>query len=445
VLNTLVVTAVNGNTYTYTLNGVEGTATSIEQLVIAAATYSDQVESVPGKQYDANYQLTYTNGEKIVESNIVSSKGLRTVVEVEKLYRSGTPDPENNASQELYTCNVRFKPVMQSNVANYVLWQNAEKSLIRVDQTDGKTFTLVTKDEQGNFNVPAGTVSPDNEGYITLRINTSLDKKARLYEMNKYQNKFTDGDLFFTIEVCATGGNSYGNYEQGSGFAGLDAEHVVLVNAELFKGVNKATGKYRAEISWSKNNNPAIDAEDYVYNEPDYYTVHRWLRTDGYKQYGVDNVPCGYSPIKTFYKGSDETGYEVAQTTEDAEGLKFVPDNMNNGSFSIIDFVNDSKNPTSDFPAMYYVKAHYKSPFNGKATFVNANGDLQNYMEKNSYVTSVTIGQITGVDEIETSQVVSVKYYNMMGIEVAQPEAGEIVVARTQYANGVVTSKVIKK
>lgn len=54
-------------------------------------------------------------------------------------------------------------------------------------------------------------------------------------------------------------------------------------------------------------------------------------------------------------------------------------------------------------------------------------------------------GIVTDIDCIDADkQVASVKYYNLMGVEF-EPQTGDIVVARTQYTDGTVTYKVIKK
>ena len=200
-----------------------------------------------------------------------------------------------------------------------------------------------------------------------------------------------------------------------------------------------------------------LDEDDYILGEPDYYTVYRTM-VDGTGKFE-------YEPITTRYIGHDgqeynpytgeteEAGFTEVDKTTDGSAYKFTTELIKKlaverpmEDFKVFDFIKlpdlsytTTEHVNSFFPAMYYVKAHYEKPFEAQ-TFI-----ARNYIEKNSNPTTTSLPIVTEIEDLQTSQVVSVKYYNMMGIEVAQPEAGEIVVARTQYANGVVTSKVIKK
>lgn len=464
VVKTVVITGKSGTRWTYTVDGKSTTSTisNIQTLLSIVSMYNDQVNSIPGKEYDSKYQLVYTSGNEVLRSNIVSSKGMHTDVKVNSLYRSGTPDPINNAKQELYTIEVYFKPIISNEVAHYNIWMNGAEAVMRVGQS-GTTFTLVGKDSQGNFNVPQGEIEPETDGYykgyLKVRINASIDKKACETEMHHHETEICENDLFFTIEVVTTGGNSYGNYDQAGDYQGLCTELVYNSSAVLYAGQagSSVEGIYRAQINWDRSFDPnMMDDDDYVAYEPDYFTVYRM---------NIANGETSYSPITAHYIGHDtdmvnpitgeleKAGFEILDQTLDGTPYKFTPElieemqNTRPEGFMVIDFVHAPNfRPAGElqYPAMYYVKAHYNSHFERqRSTFVST-ADLRNYKEKNSNPTSTNKTIVTGVNDIKTSEVVNVTYYNMMGIQVEHPQEGEVVVARTQFANGAVTSKVVK-
>lgn len=459
-VKTVTIKAINGSRWTFEENGKESTATiSTEQdLLNVVATHTDELQSKPGKDYDAQYQLVYTPVEgATLKSNTVTSKGMHTKVEVSPIYRSGTPDPTNNAEEELYAVHVRFEPIMDNNVAHYHIWQNGKEPIIRIAQS-GTTFTLVGKDANGNFNIPMGNIEPEADGYISYRTDASIKAKANATELKA--TGLSDDDLFYTVEVCTTGSNSYGNFDEGSNFKGNENELVYNAKAHIYalEGDNK-NGMYRAEITWTKPENLKIDDDDYVLDEPDYYTVHRYMVNS-------DNT-FEYEPLTKYYKGHEEpaehpdthevedAGFTVAGETKDGSAIKFTPELISKldkewwaTGFKVIDCLSvPGFKPSNgiEFPAMYYVKAHYENAVADKMTRSTFMSDKRNYIEKNSNPTTVLSPTITAVEDLNVSEVVSVKYYNLMGIEIMNPAAGEIVVARKQYANGIVSSKVIKK
>lgn len=466
VLNELVIKAINGTTYAYTLNGIELTSTwtQIENLLTTVANYLDKANLVPSKTFDARYILIYTTGDKEYKSNMITSRSMQTPVVAQKLYRSGTPDPEHNTKQELYTCRVNFKPVMDGSVAYYYIWKNAEERLMRVDHVNSETYAMVGKDANGNFNVPMGNISIDRDGYLEVRVDAAIDKHANDYEMSANQaeaqglsgfdleSPIDNGDLFFTVEVCTTGGNSYGNIDQNEAYNGDKAELVYNSKINVFTDNH---GNYRAEVNWDKIvSDEVLDEDDYVLGDPDYYTVYRgMINEDG---------DLEYTPITARYIGHDgeelnkitgeiePAGFTKVDETTDGSAYKFTPEmikeieNTRPEGFKVMDFIylpdfKANVNILNSFPAMYYVKANYEHPFEAQ-TFV-----ARNFVEKNSNPTNTSVPIVTAVEDIHTGEIVSVKYYNMLGIEVAQPEAGEVVVARTQYADGTMSSKVIRK
>lgn len=456
-VNTLKITGVNSGTYAYTLNGRAGSAkwTSIQQVLDLVAKYNDELKSIPGHIYDARYQLIYTSDNTDFCSNIVSAQGKRTDVEVKKIYRSGTPDPSQNATQELYTVDVRFKPILSDDIAHYHIWRNAEEKVVRIGQA-GTSFELVGKDEDGNFNIDLGPITPDEDGYITVHVDYAMDKHVCDYEEGRGQ-ALDENDLFFTVEVCTTGNNSYGNSDKATDFNGEPSELVLNTYGTFYVGDATRPGQYCAEISWDKiKNSDNLDGNDYVKDEPDYYTVYRC-------RVGSDK----FEPITKFFRGHnaryDESGklieageYTLVDQTTDGRPYKFTPAiieqvlrETGDENFYVVDFITDTKfvaTPSVTFPATYYVKAHYDSEFKTEEAqwITDDYNTIQNYVEKNSNPTHATTIIVTGVSEKTVSKVVSTTYYSIMGYPVAHPAQGQVVIAQSKHADGSTSAKVVK-
>ena len=226
---------------------------------------------------------------------------------------------------------------------------------------------------------------------------------------------------------------------------------------KTYNGEGSVAGYFRAEVAWKKMwNAEQLDDDDYIAGEPEYFTVHRQIHANG---------ETTYTPLTNFYVGHEsrefnkftgeyeDPGFMLYSTEDDGTPFRFTPaliaqlDEQLAVGFKVIDIFQLSNfSNAQQFPARYYVKAHYADDTAiramGRANFVNA--APRNYIEKNSNTTLINSPVVTAVDDINASEVVSVKYYNLMGVEVMNPAAGEIVIARKQYANGTSTSKVIK-
>ena len=480
-VNVVEITGINlaNGTISYKLTDKSGTTKTgtvdckddIQNLIDVVAKYTDDLELVPGKNFEAKYVLVFDakDGSKL-ESNEVESYTVNTDVNVKLLYRSGTPDPQNgkNADKELYTYDISFRPIADGNVAHYHIWKNAEEAIIRIGQPEVGKYTLVGKDDDGNFLVPLGDITPQQDGYIHYRANVALDKKANSGEYGEGEG-LEDNDAFFTVEVVMTKQNSYGCVDQADVFKGEKGELVVnmdgtnLIGGEGNKFVN---GEYRAMITWSKVNRTYAD-DDYVGLEPDYYTVYKKdLTVEGAEFEPITKYTYATEYIK------DENGQMIpsayteveptaAQTAADG-AFMFTPGFMTDevarlgtDAFYLADFISNKEfyNESKNFPAQYYVTAHYDSkvPTASKAprfTLADEAVELMhdNLVEKNSDVTNSTYNITTGVEEVNVdSEVVNTVYYNLQGVEVMNPAAGDIVVARYQHADGSITSKVIRK
>lgn len=468
-VNTLVITDIKTTTkygkttttYYYTLNGKSASKafTSMQDVLDLAAGYRDEVEATPGRQYDTKYQLVYTTTGDELRSNIVTAQSKRTDVQVIKSYRSGTPDPIKDAVEELYSLDVRFKPIMSDDIAHYYIWRNAEERVVRVGQA-GTQFTLVGRDENDNFNVDLGPIEPDQDGYITIHVDHSLAKHVCDYE-DGHGHALEANDLFFTVEVCTTGGNTYGNYDRPTDFQGDASELVLNSRGTFYAGDNTRPGQYCAEIAWDKiKNEDNLDASDYVAGQPDYYTVHR-------KRINENNE-VSFEPITKFFRGHNDRydaagnlieagNYELVDETTDGSAYKFTPELIDqvlfetgDPEFYVVDFITDKNfvpTATNVFPAVYYVKAHYESPFTYVGpSFYDDGTDtpVRNYIEKNSNPTHAASIIVTGVEEKHVSEIVSTEYYTLQGVKISNPAHGDIVVAKRHHADGTTSGRVVR-
>ncbi|MBQ0069240.1 MAG: hypothetical protein KBT09_05750, partial [Bacteroidales bacterium] len=316
-------------------------------------TVRDNSEVTPGTQFDAQYQLKYipVNNGTVLYSNVVDSYTMSTEVKTEALYRSGTPDPANNAAQELYTCRVKFKPLENNHIERYYIYKNASEVVASITQAEAMQ-------------------NKDSEGFFSIRFDEPLTKKA-----NKYENSSADfsqpvvfgDDLFFTVVVVDDRDNTYGNVDRDAQYTGSPAE---LVYNSTINAFTDHHGNFRAEINWNKiPSSQTVDADDYVLNDPDYYTVYRGIINE--------NGDTVYSPITARYIGHDKDlylpsgeldkgGFTKVDQTTDGSAYKFTKDLIKEieetriEGFKVFDFISlDNSNTPNSYPAMYYVKAHY--------------------------------------------------------------------------------------
>ena len=122
--------------------------------------------------------------------------------------------------------------------------------------------------------------------------------------------------------------------------------------------------------------------------------------------------------------------------------------------FVLLDFIKaDGFNPATagmEFPAEYYVTAHFAVPARSQVKGLRleavAPSFYKHFFMKNSERARRLTRVPTAIEDVAVdSEVVKTVYYNLQGIEVKEPAAGDIVVARYQHANGQFTSKVIRK
>ena len=465
-VNTLVITNIETKggktTYTYTINGETKTTSSwkdIQDLLDEVVTGTDEIHATPGSAYDVSYQVVMTRPDgSTKESNVIRTQGKRTDVAAEIIYRSGTPDPANNAAQELYTVNVAFRALDASagDLRHFNIWQNASNVIARVipPVTPESPYYFMGQDKTGAWTILLGSAFPDDFGYVNFTANVALDHKVYSGEgdYNSEKVAMSNDQLFFTVEIVNVDGTSYGNQDKAAPFQGEFEELIVNTWGTFYKGINALEGQYLAQIGWYKVDH-LFPEGDYV-QQPTYYTLYRRAYNE-----------TGFSPVSKYYRDNGSEYEDIPGTLAADGAYVFTPEFMraecggDEEGFIYYDPIVapefSEEMAGQKFPYVYYVVAHYTDVPNDdpdlpvRSYVARAQADHNHFWEKNSNVLTAlnvipTGSRPTGIDDIEIeSDVVSTTYYNLQGIEVREPAKGQYVVARYKHADGTVTSKVI--
>ena len=491
----------NGTAVTTTRQNTWQSEADIFNLILKDFKVTEELAT--GQNSNVKFQMVCIVGSAEYSSNIVSSRSNSYIdVQANILYRSGTPDPAHNAEKELYTVDVKFKPVNIGNLVCYNIWQNAEKKLVRVNAP----ASIGDKYEFTKDGVKVGETTLGTDGYVHYRAHVPLTKHVNAGE-GASGTPLTNQDIFFTVEVVtssvATGENTYGNSDKAVIFNGAKDELAVNMDCKFVAGdaaQESVAGKYRAQVSWDLTGKDVYisDAQGVDEAEVAFYTIHRKLHNETsfspVTKYNKHNPALNaYEQQSRVYDSASQTyiwkgitvmegeeqiiipGYvEVEGTLAGDGGIMITPEMISDfmetegrdfgliaeesetpDKFVLLDFITDKTfQPTEQvkFPAKYYVTAHYAVPNN-----VLTNGGIRlldntylpdNYIDNNSDMGESGSTITTAIKDIEDavdSEVVKTVYYNLQGIEVKEPAAGDIVVARYQHANGQFTSKVIRK
>lgn len=431
-----------GYSFDYTVNGEPRTWYGTEpptkqEFLDAVASCTDTFTAPVGYNNDAQYVLDYnpsypTRTSK--QSNKIDCLALRTTSVIENAYRSGTPDRIHNAAEELYSFDIKFKPIDNEAVNGYNVWCNANEIVARIAQTEDNRYVRMFKDNEGQWTIEGNEMSAGEDGMIAMHVDYASNQHVRENEFDDSESN--DLGVFYSVEVTTKNNATYGNEDMSSGFTGISSELVVNASAQFYKGNNIQTGNYRADITWEKIKNMTHVEDDLLLG----YTVYRWTMT------GETGEEPNYVPITKYITGSETTGFiTVGQSEDEATPYFFTPDVVATTGFLLVDFVNYPEWSINSFPAAYYVKAHFQNPV-AAPNFLKdeVNGD-QNVIEKNSNALFGREQIVTGIADINIvdSPVVEVNYYNMLGAKIANPDNGSVVIVEQSHANGKVTT--IKK
>lgn len=431
-------------TITYTVNGQSKTFSksnmTLQDLLTEIASVTDDVEATPGDEYEAKYQLAFTpaGATSPTNSNTVSCAGYRTDAQVALAYRSGTPDPVNNADNELYCVDFKFKPIYDGNISSYYIWHNADKRVARVDEVNGNKFYLMKQDNDGNWTINAGELIPDTDGYLNLRI--AHEDGSRVHEMENWDLNPTAStlDMFYTVEVLTVGNNSYGNADQATTFVGNAQELAINAEATYTRAekTSAAGREYRADITWNMNDGMEdnLDKDGLVL---DYYTVHRRMYNAATNAYDV---------ITKRYTGDPDGPWNGTYDESDPDGIKIYPGQTL--TFTDIFLADPEAHLTAQgFPAYYYVKGHYHlatNPMQANTWLRDASAESNILVKNSNALLGDATSIITAIKDISAlSPVVEQAFYNLQGVEITNPESGSVVIVKQRHANGKVTT--IKK
>lgn len=418
----------HGNTGTWT-----GTADDLQDFLATVASATDNLNITPGEESETNYQLIYTpvGSSTPQSSNEVECRGLRTDVTIDKAFRSGTPDVKLNAVEERYEFDIKFRPIYGNDISCYYVRCKALDRVARIDQFSGGRFRRIYKGLDGNWNAMGEELFVDEDGMLSVHVGYECTDHVRVDEFDNSQS--SDLSVFYTIEVELANASTYGNEDKEMAFIGNDAELVVNAQGEYTKAEKLAGAgrEYRADITWSLNEDFAERLEQDNL-EVDYYTVHRKMLKDG---------DVAYSPVTKRFTGEHNANHEAVYTEENADGIMVYPAD----DLHVIDlFLADAAAGDIVFPAVYYVKAHFRpidETLMSIQTWFKDVAEESNFTIKNSnalYGMSSSI--VTAVEDVNTlSPVMSETYYNMMGQKVTNPQPGTVVIVNRLHQDGTVT------
>lgn len=349
---------------------------SLDALINAIGKVKDDVTTVAGEKYDAQYQLVLELGDgKRVESNIVkivNSKVSNTSVSV---HRSGTPDAATCAERELFRNEVKFKPQMSAVPgAGYYIYCNGDKVLTLNDNTNSK-----------DFNGDNGTkYTVDAKGYITM---TFFAEHAPIAEGENLAETVTSTGFHYAVAHFDAAGNTYGSAAKASSYSGAKDELVVMFNTTTSTlGSHYDLVFIRPVLSWKLNKEDADDVKN-----PIRYDIYMKIEKAEFEKVEPVNS-SGRKGNVTGWEGDNFGKYLLRATikkdqTSYADEIYYARRKQSSGTW-VNPIANDEIRPVS-----YYVKAVYSDDAVVK----------QNVKEKNSDVFAVKAsagGIFTAIDDV---------------------------------------------
>lgn len=363
--------------------------------------YTESFETAPGDAIDATYQLRLTipvtdGTNEVVLSNIVNIVGSKVSNISVAVHRSGTPDKETCAKDELFRNEVKFKPANTGIGTGYYIYCNGEKIM---DLRDGGNLKF-TDQETGNEYV-------EEDGILSL---TLFAEHAPIAEGETGTGTIT-GFHYAVVHYDTDSKNTYGSAAAASVYSGAKEELVVTFNNPTSQlGSHYDFVFIRPQITWQLNKN----ADDV--KSPIRYDIYMKMEQ---AQFEIDGDPSsGRTGNVTGWEGNNFGKYFYRGTVYPSAGLTFNDEifyarrQQNSGTW-----VNPI-DKTEVRPISYYVKAIYE-------------GVEQNVAEKNSDVCVVNASEgkiFTAVDEI-AAEGVSVVASN--GVITVTGVSGTIVVCST--------------
>ncbi len=365
----------------YTVTDTSMSLSDLAKQIGTDGVYTESFETAPGDAIDATYQLRLTipvtdGTNEVVLSNIVNIVGSKVSNISVAVHRSGTPDKETCATNELFRNEVKFKPANTGIGTGYYIYCNGEKIMDLRDGgnlkfTDQKTLKEYVEAEDGTLSL------------------TLFAEHAPIAEGETGTGTIT-GFHYAVVHYDALG--TYGSEAKASSYSGAKDELVVM-----FSTTTSTLGSHydlvfiRPVLNWTLNK----DADDV--KTPIRYDIYMKMEKAEFEKKGEDSsVRTGNV---TGWEGDNFGKYLLRTTIEKDQSGKL--------STSYADEIYYARrkqssgtwvNPIADDeirPVSYYVRAIYSEDAYEEAK--------RNVAEKNSDVFAVKAsagGIFTAIDDV---------------------------------------------
>ena len=352
----------------YTVTDTSMSLSDLAKQIGTDGVYTESFETAPGDAIDATYQLRLTipvtdGTNEVVLSNIVNIVGSKVSNTSFSVHRSGTPDKETCAKDELFCNEVKFKPANTGIGTGYYIYCNGEKIMTL---RDGGNLKFTDQDTDKEY-VEA------EDGTLSL---TLFAEHAPIAEGETGTGTIT-GFHYAVVHYDALG--TYGSAAKASNYSGAKDELVVTFNnpsATLIKSYYYVI--MRPEVTWTLNK----DADDLknliryeVYLKQEQAEFEK-TDNDAYKglnsSVDTNDFPFGEYKLRTTIEKDSQGNL----STVFADDIYYARKNQYAGSW-VNPIAAEEIRPIS-----YYVRAIYKEEYNETE---------RNKAEKNSDVYEVTV------------------------------------------------------
>ena len=352
----------------YTVTDTSMSLSDLAKQIGTDGVYTESFETAPGDAIDATYQLRLTipvtdGTNEVVLSNIVNIVGSKVSNISVAVHRSGTPDKETCAKDELFCNEVKFKPANTGIGTGYYIYCNGEKIMTL---RDGGNLKFTDQDTDKEY-VEA------EDGTLSL---TLFAEHAPIAEGETGTGTIT-GFHYAVVHYDALG--TYGSAAKASNYSGAKDELVVTFNnpsATLIKSYYYVI--MRPEVTWTLNK----DADDLknliryeVYLKQEQAEFEK-TDNDAYKglnsSVDTNDFPFGEYKLRTTIEKDSQGNL----STVFADDIYYARKNQYAGSW-VNPIAAEEIRPIS-----YYVRAIYKEEYNETE---------RNKAEKNSDVYEVTV------------------------------------------------------
>lgn len=340
--------------------------------------YTESFETAPGDAIDATYQLRLTipvtdGTNEVVLSNIVNIVGSKVSNISVAVHRSGTPDKETCAKDELFRNEVKFKPANTGIGTGYYIYCNGEKIM---DLRDGGNLKFTDQKTLKEY--------VEEDGILTV---TLFEEKTPIAVGETGTGTIT-GFHYAVVHYDALG--TYGSAAKASSYSGAKDELVVTFSTTSTSqlGIHYDLVFIRPVVTWTLNK----DADDVktpirydIYMKMEQAEFEKNNKPSSGRESKPDLVNWENNFGKYLKRGSVKKGDELSFSDE----IFYARLKQNSGTWV---------NPIADEeirPISYYVKAIYSEDAYEEAK--------RNVAEKNSDVFAVKAsagGIFTAIDDV---------------------------------------------